>query len=514
MQKLKYIWFTHDGGGISIARKLIDEGNTVIIAQIQSIEELHNDKDAEKPEDKKHRLALFNGLVQKYDAKEVIKMMAKIKNKDEWFVVFDFNNLWYYSELILKMGFTQGFFPLKKDFDFEQDRDAGKDFVKKYYPSLKVGEKHEFKTTDDGVKFLDTDASGNIYVLKSFDEAGSTVLPMSSDPELAKEEIKGALELEKSDYEKKGYLLEQKIVDPLEITPEAMWYNGKLICTIVDIENKPVGAGSLGNMTGCSGNLIFHTNPDDEINKIAFPPKIHQMAKEHKGLMVWDASILIDPKTGEKYFGEFCANRWGWDSFFTELSMCKSVSDYFEALVEGRNPIEKQFGVGIRMFNLKKHIDVPIIFKDSEEGVFMYDATTTDKKIVSCGVGWDLLVATGSDNDANKSVDSAYDVLDGVSFTNGYYRPRFDFLSREYHNSIIRRYEYANHKFFELPDFTGNRSNTYSKLAQAFEEDKAMMQQDHDKYTYAKDEEVKKVKLKHKNDIDKVKKQLKDALAD
>ena len=37
----------------------------------------------------------------------------------------------------------------------------------------------------------------------------------------------------------------------------------------------------------------------DEINRIAFPPKVHEMAKAHPGLFVWDASLLIDARTDQ-----------------------------------------------------------------------------------------------------------------------------------------------------------------------------------------------------------------------
>jgi len=449
---LKFIWFTFDHVATSVAIKLIEEGNTLILAEIQDASELQTGK-KEDAETKKERLALFDGLIQKHDAKSVLKKMAKMKNKDEWVVIFDFNTLWRYSELVLKMGFKKGFFPLKKDYDFEEDRDAGKKFVAKHYPTLKVAEVHEFKKIDEGIKFLETDGSGNIYVLKSFDGDGSTVLPMSEDPELAKEEIKGALELEQKEYEKKGYILEQKIINPIEITPEAIFYDGKLVCTNIDIENKPVGSGSVGPMTGCAGNLIFKTDPKEKINKIAFPPIVQKMASLHTGLFVWDASILIDPMTGQTYFGEFCSNRWGYDALFAELSLCDSVSAYFENIIAGNSPYTKTFAAGVRMFNLKKHKDVPVIFKNDEKNVYMYDALLKDDKIVSTGCEWDLLSANGADNNPDKAVEKCYAILHDVNFTNGYYRPKFDFLSTEYQNSIVNRYTYANHKFFELPDF-------------------------------------------------------------
>lgn len=451
----KYIWFTYDGCGLSIAKKLQEEGNEVLVAQVQTADELGISK-KEKPEDERLRLSLFDGLLEKIPAKEMIKKMSKFDNKDEYFVVFDFNNLWKYSEMALKLGFTQGFFPTKKDYEFEEDRDGGKDFVKQYYPDLKVAEVHEFKTIEEGIAFLED--TEKVWVLKSYSPEGSTILPTSKDAEEASKEIIGALKLEKRDYEKEGYILEERILDVIEITPAIVFYNGKPIFTDIDIENKPIGSGSVGNMTGCSGNLLIKTDLSEKINKIAFPPKVYQLAKEHIGMFVWDASILIDKRTDELYFGEFCSNRWGWDAFFTELTMCASVSDYFNSLIQGRNPLIKDFGVGVRLFNLKSHIGTPIIITDNDDSrIWVYDMKKEGEHNVSVGCAWDLLVATGADNNLNKAIKRAYKTLETVQFTNGYYRPEFDFTATQYDNSILNRFNHTNHKYYDVSDYSSQQ---------------------------------------------------------
>lgn len=439
----KYIWFTFDGCGIHIAKKLQDEGNTVILAQIQTKKELGIPNDSpEKPEDEKIRLTLGNGLMEKRNAIEVLKKMKSMPNKEEWFVVFDFNNLWRYSEATLKMGFTNGFFCTKEQWEMEEDRNKGKEFVKANYKDLEVAEVHEFTTIEEGIAFLeDTD---KIWVLKSYNPAGSTIVPSSDDVDKARQEIEAALEVEKKDYEKDGFILEEMIPDPIEITPEIQFYNGKVIMTTVDIENKPIGASSTGNMTGCSSNLIIKTELTEEINKIAFPKAVHEMAQNHPGLFVWDSSILINPKTKKLYFGEFCANRWGWDSFFTNLSMCESVSDFFQACVDGRNPLVKDYGVAVRMFNLKSHIDVPVILgDDGDKDVWFYDVQCKEDKYMTCGLGWDTYVVTGAGDTLLDATEEAYENLKETTMTNGYYRPKFDFLSKEYNNSVINRYEFT-----------------------------------------------------------------------
>lgn len=443
MKFTKFIWFSYDGCGMHIAKKLKDEGNTVIYAQIQHKKELGipNNK-PEKPEDTVLRLSLGDGMLEKHKASDVLKKMKGMKNKEEWFVVFDFNNLWRYSEAVMKMGFTNGFFPTEKQWSLEEDRNAGKEFVKKNYPDLKVAEVHEFKTVEEGKTFLE--GTEKIWVLKSYSPDGSTVVPASDDNEKAYEEIVGALDLEKKDYEKDGFILEEMIPNPIEITPEIQFYNGKVIMTTVDIENKPIGAGSTGNMTGCSSNLIIKTKLEEKINKIAFPPIVHEMAKKHPGLFVWDSSILINGKTKELYFGEFCANRWGWDSFFTNLAMCDSVSSFFNSLYEGNNPLTKDYGVAVRMFNLKRHVGVPIILgEEKDKNIWFYDGKMDKDMFVSVGTGWDTYVATGAGSTAMQAIGEAYEEMSDTSFTNGYFRPKFDFVSKEYGNSIINRYEFT-----------------------------------------------------------------------
>ena len=442
----KYIWFSYDGCGFSVAEKLKNEGNEVMVAQVENVDELDIDID-EKPENKKLRLQTFDGILEKKTAKEMIRFMSKIENKDEWFVVFDFNNLWKYSEMALKLGFKNGFFPLKKDWEFEEDRNDSKEFVKKYYQNLNVAEVNDYKSIDDAIKFLED--TEEIWVLKSYNPDGSTVVPFSTRIDEAREEIIGALKLEKSDYESNGFILERKIINPIEITPAAVFYDGRLIFTDIDIENKPIGGGSLGNMTGCSSNLIFKTEIEEKINRIAFPQIIYDMAKERKGMFVWDCSILIDPETNQLYFGEFCSNRWGWDSFFTELAMSSSVSDYFNGIVQGRNPLVKDFGVGVRMFNLKQHIDVPIIASEKTR-IFIYDGKKKDDHIVSVGNSWDLLVATGADNDLQKALRKAYKLIDSIQFSNKYYRTMEDFLSTGYQNSIMNRFNFANGDLYDI----------------------------------------------------------------
>lgn len=505
-KKLKYIIFTHDGSALCVAEKLMNEGNDVIVAQIQDNKELHNGT-TEEPEDKKKRLSLYDGILKKHDAKEVIRKMKNIKNKEDWFVIFDMNYLWYYGEIVMKMGFTQGFFPTEEQFHLEDDRDGAKEFVNEHYPDLPVADVHEFKTIDEGIEMLNE--TEEIFVLKANVEGDLTVLPNSKDPALAKEELIAALNGSKVEYEKQGYILELKISDPIEITPQAVFYNGKLIFTDIDIENKPIGAGSQGPMTGCAGNLIIRTELDEKINDIAFPPIVYEMAAKHPGMMVWDSSILVDQRTEKMYFGEFCPNRWGYDAFFTEIAMSGSATEYFEAIVAGENPLKKNFGVGVRMFNVKKSEEVPIIIKEgNEKNIFIYDGFIKDDHVVTTGATWSLAVATGADDDVAKAIDLCYESMDGMAFTGGYIRPKFDFISLDYQNSILNRFNFTNHWLFEASDYSESR-----KQGERMEHIKKKNGKDVEKMKKDHAGEMDKMKSEHSQNLLDLSREIADALS-
>ena len=93
----QWIVLTADGSGFPIAHHLLQEGHKVWVGQVQDKSELKNG-DEEKPEDKKKRLAQFEGIVKKVPAKKLVKALKTMANKDEFFIFVDRNNLWAYSE--------------------------------------------------------------------------------------------------------------------------------------------------------------------------------------------------------------------------------------------------------------------------------------------------------------------------------------------------------------------------------------------------------------------------------
>lgn len=449
-KKMKFIIFTFDGTILPIAWKLMKEGNQVTVGMIEDNHDILTKGEKwhpESPEKNKERHGLYKGLVTLHPAKKVLKAMTKIKDKENYFILADSNNTFKFTQLAEKMGFT-GFMPREQDRVFEVERSLAKDFAIENYPEIEIQEVEEFKSVEDGIAFLEE--TEKLWVLKSEGDDGDTVVPESEDPELAKEQLIDSLQKQQKEYESNGFILEEKILNPIEVTPEFMFWNGELVCSTIDLENKPVGSGNKGSQTGCGSNLIFTIDETDPIHAIACPPKVYEMAKEKKGLFVWDISILISEE-GRMFFGEFCSNRFGWDAFPTELSMCKEddkiCTPFFEKIIKGENPFTSKYGAGVRLFNIDQGCKIleDGLVEWKEEGdldLFIYEMKLKNGKHHSTASSWDFAVATGASNDIDEAIDLCYNNADMVAFDAKYYRPQFDFVSLDYSTSIMTRYNY------------------------------------------------------------------------
>lgn len=442
---------------LPIAKKLQDEGNEVVIARIDNFKNVLLDEELKgaKPE-KDTRFKMYDGILSIHSAESVIKEMKMMKDKDDWFIFGESNNIFKFSEMAENMGFKNGYFPNEEDRKFEIDRDMAKEFVKEFYPDISETEVKKFNLIDEAKEFIsETD---KIWVVKSMSDSGDTVVPDTDDVEQAKEIILSKLEDSKKEYEQSGFILEEKICNVCEVTPEIVFYNGTPIFYSIDIENKPIAEGS-STQCECAQNLIIQTDKDDRINKIAFPEKIYEMAKEHTGFFVWDASLLIDTKSGKIYFGEFCSNRIGWDSFPTEISMCQSATHFFRCLIALKNPFIYQYGVAVRLFNIGNNCELikdEIISASSDTNIFLRDVYEKNG-LRSVGYTWDIATCVGHGDTIEKATECAYDAVKNISYPTKYFRSMNDFLSYRYPTSILNRLSYIrSNNFISNEEFTEN----------------------------------------------------------
>lgn len=449
---MKYIIFTYDGHGLPIAHRLQQEGCEVLVGQVEdkrdTLSSIEHEA-AETLDQKRKRLQLFDGLLSKRSAREMITHMKTIKDPENYFVFFDLNNLYKFADEVQDLGF-HGNFPTEDDLLLEIDRNRAKQFAAEKYSRLHVGTTKNFTKAAEAIDFLSS--SDDLWVLKGKDDAARTIVPESSDSRLANRQLMEVLESTPAPYEKTGYILELLIPTIVELTPEKMYYNGVPVATTVDIENKPLGSGNIGIQTGCAADLVFPTAFEDKLNQIAFPPFVDELAMQHKGLFIWDASILIDSKSGKMYFGEYCSNRPGYNCLFTEIAMAGSANGFFESIVKGKNPFNPgMVGASVRMFNLNHDetsgnilADKQIMYKDElAKNIWLWDAYKDKERIKCVGFDKNLAVITAAGNSIEETVGRLYRTVEGFSFEGVYYRPQFDFVSKDYGSSILNRLNYG-----------------------------------------------------------------------
>lgn len=461
---MKYYIFTFYGEGFPIAQKLQQEGHEVIVGQGIDLNDLALDRSKEeKPEvpvEKERRLLQFDNMVKKMPAWDLIENIRHSRNNRDAFVFFDTNLLFNYADAIRDIDIA-GNFPTREDYLFELDRDMAKSFVKQYYPKMRVAEVHNFKTLDDARIFLND--THDIWVLKGMKNGTTTFVPNIDDVKLAASQTLQHIEAEQAKFEEKGFILELKIPSMVEVTPEKIYYDGEPIALLMDIENKTFGSGNTSIQVGCAQDLVFPISMQSRINDIAFPPIVDQLAKQHKGLFIWDASLLIDKRTGRIYFGEFCPNRVGYNEIFTQLSQCYSNHSYFYNLMRKKSPFTLgTVGTSVRMFNPDTDDeqygglppkDVLIEYKPYiEKDLWLWDSYKKDQNMLTPGYSMFVAVITGSGKSIDEAVNRMYNNVDNFSFLGCYWRPKFDYVSLDYPTSIPNRLNYGlDRGLYQLP---------------------------------------------------------------
>ena len=451
---MKYVFFLLESYPLPIAIHLVNEGREVILGVVDSVDALglKDVKNKETSKEKSQRFSTYKGILKKQPANDVLMMLSRVPKDEqgEYFIFFDYNNMYNISEKVLKMGFKNGLFPTKWYYRMEKERALAKNFVRSNYKDVKVADSHDFKSAADGIKFLQ-ESKDKTYVLKSNGNQAGTKVPRSDDHEEGKKLLIEALTAERAGYEAGGFLLEEKIPNCLEVTPIMVFYNGEPVYSLVEFESKSFGAGDIGMQKGGNLALSVKTPFDCQLNEIAFPKIVYDLAKAHPGLAVFDIGLLYNGE--DFYFTEFCAMRYGWDGLFSEMVMRDEgtpfVASYFEDMMAGINPLSNDYGASVRLFNIGGHgecsglptDDMAVKWKDDvDNNLFLYQVKRVGKDILSVG-GMDLLgVATGASDVLETAVSRAYEVVDGVTFENLYYRPKFDFLSMAYKSSILSRF--------------------------------------------------------------------------
>lgn len=425
----KFAIFSSFGEGLALASHLQDEGKEILVGLVDDMTEVQERK-PEDPAQKRARWSQYNGILDKLTPEKFLKQLEKIEDKEEWFVIFDFNTQFKYADEALKMGFTNGLFPSKLDYKLESDRDFAKRAVVKNYKGVKVAEVNQFKTVEEGIEFIME--SDEFWALKGNDASAETVVPNAKKLENVKAELIDALQKNSQVYQSKGYILERQIRDGLETCPQMIYYNGKRVASSVDLEDKSFSSTDGSEKYGCALNVIVSSPLDCELNDIAFPDFCDKLAKKHSGLYYIDFNNI--QKDGEYYYLEYCSGRMGYDAVFAECDMAGSVSEYFNKLAHGENPYERKYGAGARGFAQKRTSDgevqdgITINYDpDTKEHLWFFAVEQGGGRMFNtkgawgdCYHGIDLVAFTASSDDYEYACQKLYDNVGDFSF-NGLY---------------------------------------------------------------------------------------------
>lgn len=434
----KYVVFTTLGESTGIAWQLKRAGKEVIFGIVDDLKLTGNDVDS--PEIEKRRKMMGKGLLDVRKAETLVEEMQHWRDKDEWFVFFDFSNQWRLANKL--KDFKYGLFPSRFDYEMETDRNLAKDFVKHNYPLLTLPETQEFKKCEDACEFLEE--SEEFWALKGNNPAASTVVPSTTVLEHAREEIVEAITADKSVYESKGFILERQIRGGTEVCVEGMFWNGELIATTIDMEHKAMGSANLSYQIGCANNLIHEVPMDCDLVKMGIPDAVHKIAKKHRGLFFMDANIIF--KDGIPYFLEFCV-RPGYDALVTEMEMSGGPAEFFEAISEGENPFKYSYGVAVRGTNLKQvdgmaKANIRMRWApETEDHIYPFNIAQDNGHFFDTGFGPDCVVFTEASDDHEYAAIKAFEVAGKFSFESLYYRPHSDWTCRSYEGNIHDRLE-------------------------------------------------------------------------
>ena len=449
IHRRSYIIFTKGMDGITYGVRLKEEGNNVIMAILPD--------EKEDPEILKRRATIGDGLIDRYPADKVIKLLSKIpdEDRDEYFIDWDFNYSPEYADKIRKIPGVPffGLMPTKEGRALEDDRHAAQEFVNQNYLNLEIPEEMEFKAVEEAIAHIE---EGNkVYVVKCNGDHVTVFVPEAKEFKDAIGEIKSHLESNKSELEKEGFILQEKIINPVEVTPEALFINGKPLYWMVDIENKRIAAGDYGKIVGCSIDLNFIPNPGSKL--VQYGLKDYYKKAEEDKLTNWmDASMYVDRHTNKAYFGEFCPERRGYNSFLTELSMLPSVSYFFESVIAGINPFEsaKPFGVSIRVFNSQtdeeRHPKGGLAIKAYGRNVWLWDVKKDEKdNLVTVGESDSAACITGVGDTVDEAIENVFYNLGNFCMQDMMLRT--DFKTEEWYG-LKKRYTYLEENGWLEPD--------------------------------------------------------------
>lgn len=307
LKNLVIVSYSFEGLGVGL--KALTEGLNCFIIRLEPTDAKVG---LQKEIKEEKRMLLGGGLIDVVDKNEGLKRLQSL-NPEETFIFYDFNWGHEFGEEIRKLGF-RGLIPSAQDREFEKDRDKAKKFVKANYKNLLIPEEYEFNSVKEAIDFLSSDkGKESIWVFKSHGDFANTFVPPFDDVDLSREILIEYLVDNQKNIEKSHFILERKIRKAIEFTPQAWFdFEGNPLGASIDVELKHIGNYNTSYLSGCSADFFLYL----PINSLAFEwflqpimEYVQERKQQGRPVLIWDASVLYEPESGNYYFGEFCFDK-------------------------------------------------------------------------------------------------------------------------------------------------------------------------------------------------------------
>jgi phosphoribosylamine--glycine ligase len=320
--------------------------------------------------------------------------------------------------------------------EIEYDRTLGLELMKKI--GLEVPNEKEYSNLKEAIRYLETEKDDSRYVFKPHGEsfAGGSLTYTSKN----KEDLQNYMEWLQNDIEEKHYKIDkfvlQEFVDGIEADLSSYFDGEKFmegIC-LIDIEEKKIADGNVGEACGCMGNIIINF---PESKYMAYLEKLTPYLK--KANYVGEISInnifakgAEGYKDGQPYGLEF-TSRFGWDAHNTEAAIIKAdnknISDFYIALAEKSTfDFPKSLcGCAVRVYTgcvseERKEVRGRLLSYDDsvEENIWPYSLSIRDgTHIVEDNP---VLLVQTANKTVPQAIKSCYKALDELNLVDKYYR--------------------------------------------------------------------------------------------
>lgn len=428
----RFVIVTADFSGLGWAKKLLEEGEEVVVAT-------SFDEDDAAVLAAKRKVG--DGWVEVVDIADAVED----ERGDDVYWIFAENCFVDEAKQLIAAG--QKVFPPSIELGdrLEHDRHFAVEIAERY--GLQSPPTHEFSSLDEGLAFLDANAD-KAYVFKPDDSGGvnfSTFVPVRKEDADANRELYNYLSHRTE--EPGGYILQQRIPleDALEVNCEAWIADGEPFLATVGLEVKRKNTYDLGEMCGCAGDFTQCIPLDSPLVQQTIA-KLFPFYAEERYTGFADVNVIFT-KDGEPYFLEVC-NRFGYNAhpnLFLALAtdgLGNILADFTDGKVEGmRDRFRGDVGCSLTLFIDHPRIGLPIhIDEDTRAQFYPFDGYDEGGQLMLTEYSDEIGIFLGHGRDIPAAWAAVRDAVvfdEAVSVPDMYYR--FDLDETNYYNAPVLR---------------------------------------------------------------------------